>query len=62
LSNAFYDDPVWIIVLPEENGSKEKLPMASEFFLKYSIIYGEVYASRNKLEGIASSYLTIKQR
>jgi len=53
LAKAFFKDPMYIEVFPEESTRLDNL---SEFFLfrtKYGFKYGEVYASSINFEGIA---------
>jgi ribosomal protein S18 acetylase RimI-like enzyme len=53
LADAFYEDPVWISVMPDEENRKEKLPISFEFILTYAVKYGEVYAPSSDIEGVA---------
>jgi len=53
LANAFYDDPAWINVMPDEEIRKKKLPITFEFILTHTLKYGEVYAPTNTIEGVA---------
>jgi ribosomal protein S18 acetylase RimI-like enzyme len=53
LGRAFYYDPLWIYLIPDENERKEKLPSVFEYAVRYSLKYGEAYAPTENLEGIA---------
>lgn len=53
LAKAFYDDPAWMYVFPEEDEREKKLPIAFEIPLRYGIKFGEVYAPSPDLEGVA---------
>jgi ribosomal protein S18 acetylase RimI-like enzyme len=53
LGKAFHDDPVWRQVIPDEAERRQKLPLIFAISLKYALRYGEVYATSEKLKGIA---------
>lgn len=53
LAKAFYNDPAWVYVLPDEKDREKKLPIAFEIPLRYGIKFGEVYAPSPDLEGVA---------
>ena len=54
LGKAFHDDSVWRQAIPDETERKQKLPVVFEISLKYALRYGEVYATSENLEGIAT--------
>ena len=54
LGTAFHDNPLWSQVIPDEAERKQKLPLILEMNLKYALRYGEVYATSENLEGIAT--------
>lgn len=53
LAKAFYNDPAWIFVFPDENEREKKMPIVYEIPLRYGIKFGEVYAPSPVLEGVA---------
>ena len=53
LAKAFFDDPAWIYIFPDESERAQKLPIAFEIPLRYGIEFGEVYAPSPDLEGVA---------
>jgi GNAT superfamily N-acetyltransferase len=62
LARAFQDYPLFVHLIPDESERKNKLSYILEAFVRYGILYGEVYASSPNLEGVAvwwSPQLTI---
>ncbi len=53
LGRAFYDNPPFIHMIPDDLERKKKLKYYFEFLIRYGILYGEVYATSPNLEGIA---------
>jgi GNAT superfamily N-acetyltransferase len=53
LREAFYNDPAWIFVIPDDNERKKRLPFVFEYIIRYALKYGVVYAPTENLEGIA---------
>jgi len=53
LSRAFYDDPVFSYLIPDALQRRNKLHHLFETMVRYSVSYGEVYATSPNLEGIA---------
>ena len=68
LSEAFYDDPISVYLIPDVSERKAKLKYVYEYVIRYDILYGEVYATSPNLEGIAgwlhseNAYKTIKRQ
>ena len=68
LSEAFYDDPISVYLIPDVSERKAKLKYVYEYVIHYDILYGEVYATSPNLEGIAAwlhsenSYITLKRQ
>ncbi|MHA2226866.1 MAG: GNAT family N-acetyltransferase [Candidatus Hodarchaeales archaeon] len=53
VARAFQDYPLWISIFPDASERKQKsLPNMFEFLIRYGVLYGEVWATRN-LEGVA---------
>ncbi len=52
LARAFQDDPLFVYFLPDALERKEKLHHIFEVFIRYGILYGEVYATSPNLEGV----------
>jgi len=53
LAAAFHDDPLYAYLLPDEAERRRKSRYLHEFFLRYGLAYGEVYATSPGLEGVA---------
>ncbi len=53
LSRAFYDDPLFTYFIPDALQRRNKLHHVFETLVRYSVSYGEVYATSPNLEGIA---------
>ena len=53
LSRAFYDDPLFTYFIPDALQRRNKLHHVFEMLVRYSVSYGEVYATSPDLEGIA---------
>jgi ribosomal protein S18 acetylase RimI-like enzyme len=53
LGRAFYNDPDTVKILSDDDVRKEKLKHFFRCFVKFGIIYGEVYAPSPDLEGIS---------
>jgi len=68
LSEAFYDDPISVYLIPDVSERKAKLKYVYEYVIRYDILYGEVYATSPNLEGIAgwlhseNAYKTVKRQ
>ncbi|TFG13662.1 MAG: N-acetyltransferase [Promethearchaeota archaeon] len=68
LSEAFYDDPISVYLIPDVSERKAKLKYVYEYVIRYDILYGEVYATSPNLEGIAgwlhseNAYTTIERQ
>ena len=54
LARAFANDPFFASVWPDAAQRQVKLPYMTEYFLHFSLSYGEAYATSPRLEGIAS--------
>ncbi|MFX0139952.1 MAG: GNAT family N-acetyltransferase [Candidatus Hodarchaeota archaeon] len=53
-ARAFYDDPLIIYYFPDETERLIKSAYPFEFLIRYGVLYGEIYAISNKLEGLAA--------
>ena len=53
LVRAFYDYPTFDHLFLEEDEKSKKLPEIYEFFVRYGIMYGEVYSFSPNLEAVA---------
>ena len=53
LARAFYDDPLFTYYFPDASQRKNMSPRLFEFWLRYAVAYGEIYATSPDLEGIA---------
>jgi len=53
LGRAFFDDPDTMKILPDDDARKKKLKHFFKCFVKFGLLYGEVYAPSNELEGIS---------
>jgi ribosomal protein S18 acetylase RimI-like enzyme len=53
LSGAFFHDPDLEKVIPEDTERHNKLKIMFQVFVKFGILYGEVYAPSPKIEGIS---------
>ncbi|MFX1296567.1 MAG: GNAT family N-acetyltransferase [Promethearchaeota archaeon] len=53
LARAFYNNPGFIYLIPDDSERKMKLKYVFEYIIRYAVLYGEVYAPSSKLEGIA---------
>ncbi|MCX6030601.1 MAG: GNAT family N-acetyltransferase [Chloroflexi bacterium] len=52
LARAFHNDPLYVLVLPEEDKRAEVLSWLFDRVVHYSLLYGEVHTTR-ALEGVA---------
>ncbi|MHA1125606.1 MAG: GNAT family N-acetyltransferase [Candidatus Heimdallarchaeota archaeon] len=52
-SRSFINDPLTVYMFPDEEERKEFMRHYFRFRVKYGIIYGEVYATSENIEGIA---------
>jgi ribosomal protein S18 acetylase RimI-like enzyme len=52
LDRAFEDYPLHIALIPDESERKKKSRYYLEFVIRYSLLYGEVYATSPKLEAV----------
>ena len=53
LARAFYDDPLYAYLLPDESERKNRSYYLHQFCLRYGLFYGEVYTTSPNLEGVA---------
>jgi GNAT superfamily N-acetyltransferase len=53
ISRAFYDDPLYTYIIPDETDRKKYFPYIFKAYIWYCIHYGVVYASSQNLEGVA---------
>ena len=53
LDRAFEDYPLHVAFIPDESERKKKSRYFLEIFIRYGILYGEVYATSPKLEAVA---------
>ena len=53
LTRAFYDDPLCVSFIPDALEREEKLHHVLEAIVRYSVSYGEVYATSSNFEGVA---------
>ena len=53
ISRAFYDDPLYSHIIPDESDREKYFPYIFKAYIWYCLQYGEVYASSSNLEGIA---------
>lgn len=53
LSRAFFLEPDMVKILPEEEMRRKKLKMVFYPFIKFGLIFGEVYAPSSDMEGVA---------
>ncbi|MHA2125556.1 MAG: GNAT family N-acetyltransferase [Promethearchaeota archaeon] len=53
ISRAFYDDPLYAYIIPDESERKKYFPYIFKAYIWYCLHFGEVYASSANLEGIA---------
>lgn len=53
LSRAFHSGPDMKKLIPDDEARKLKLKMIFEPFVRFGILYGEVYAPSPKIEGVA---------
>ena len=53
LARAFHDYPTFVYFFPDAAERKEKSPLLCPFFVRFGILYGEVYATSPNLEGVA---------
>lgn len=54
LTRAFYDDPLCTSFIPDALERKKKLHHVLETIVRYSVSYGEVYATSPNFEGVAA--------
>ena len=53
LDRAFEDFPLHVAFIPDELERRRKSRYFLEFFVRYGLLYGEVYATSPKLEAVA---------
>jgi ribosomal protein S18 acetylase RimI-like enzyme len=53
LGRAFFNDPDTMKILPDDDARKDKLKHFFRCFIKFGLLYGEVYAPSPNLEGIS---------
>lgn len=53
LSTSFFNDPLWIHIIPDPSKRKKKLPLMMECMIRWGILIGEVFSVSPDLEGIA---------
>lgn len=54
VARAFQDDPLYICLLPDAEERKKILPYFYQFGIRFRVLYGEIYATSQKLEGIVA--------
>ena len=42
-AEAFYEDPLYVLLFPDEEERRQKLPLFFRFLMRYGFMYGEVY-------------------
>ncbi|UCG44247.1 MAG: GNAT family N-acetyltransferase [candidate division WOR-3 bacterium] len=50
---AFYEDPLWAGILPDRQTRYSKMCALFGFLLRFGVMFGEVYAPSEELEGVA---------
>ena len=53
LARAFYDDPLFAYYFSDASQRKNMSPRLFQFWLRYAVAYGEIYAISPDLEGVA---------
>ena len=53
LARAFFDDPLFTYYFPDASRRQNMSPHLFEFWLRYAVAYGEIYAISPELEGVA---------
>ncbi len=53
LSDAFFEDPIWKGLIPDNERRKLFMPEMNEFLLHVGLKVGRVFASSDQLEGVA---------
>ena len=53
LGKAFFDDPIWKGFVPDDDRRGRFLPALFEFILRLGYAYGHLWASSDRLEGVA---------
>jgi GNAT superfamily N-acetyltransferase len=53
IARAFHDDPGSVYFFPDVPERKNKLPFVFRLLIRYGLLYGEVYATSQNLEGVA---------
>jgi ribosomal protein S18 acetylase RimI-like enzyme len=53
MARAFHDNPGSVYFFPDVSQRKSKLPHLFRLLVRYGLLYGEVYATSPKLEGVA---------
>lgn len=53
LARAFQDYPAFIYIIPDASERRKKSPHLFQFFMRFGILYGEVYATSPNMEGVA---------
>ena len=53
LSKAFKDDPINAYAFPDPEERVERMPYAYQFLLRYNLLYGRIFMTSPKLEGVA---------
>ncbi len=56
LKDAFINYPAFKYLFPEMNERERKLKYVMSFFIRYGLLYGEVYAPSKDIEGVAIWY------
>ena len=62
LAKAYQDEPLYAYFIPDASERRNRLPYFLEFTLRHAVLYGEVYASSPKLEGIAGWLPCVKAK
>lgn len=53
LGRVFHEDPDIMKILPDDDARRKKLKHFFRCFIKFGILYGEVYAPSQKMEGVS---------
>jgi ribosomal protein S18 acetylase RimI-like enzyme len=61
-ARAFDSDPLINYMFPSVELKETQMPHYHRFMLSYGLIYGEIYASSPKIEGLATWYLSDKYK
>lgn len=53
ISRAFYNDPLYAYIIPDESERKKYFPYIFKAYIWYCLHYGKVYATSDELEGVS---------